>query len=80
MTGNLALTGLALADCDAALLTHTAVGLTSYALGVAAGTWITGRHGSHGAVWPRSPRARSDQAAVAALTRPSAGRPARVRC
>jgi uncharacterized membrane protein YoaK (UPF0700 family) len=54
MTGNLALTGLALAHWDATLLTHTAMGLTGYALGVAAGTWITGRHGSHGALWPRS--------------------------
>jgi uncharacterized membrane protein YoaK (UPF0700 family) len=54
MTGNLALTGLALAHSDAALLTHTAVGLTGYVLGVAAGTRITGRRESYGTLWPRS--------------------------
>lgn len=54
MTGNFALTGLALAHSDAALLTHTAVGLAGYVLGVATGTRITGRCKSDGAAWPRS--------------------------
>lgn len=53
MTGNFALTGLALAHCDAAVLTHTAVGLAGYVLGVAAGTRITGRHKAEDPVWPR---------------------------
>ena len=54
MTGNFALTGLALAHSDGALLTHTAVGLVGYVLGVAAGTRITGRHQPGEALWPRS--------------------------
>lgn len=54
MTGNFALTGLAFAHSDAALLTHTAMGLAGYALGVAAGTWITGQRHSEGPLWPRS--------------------------
>jgi uncharacterized membrane protein YoaK (UPF0700 family) len=54
MTGNFALTGLAFARTDAALLTHTAVGLAGYVLGVAAGTRITGRRDSDGPLWPRS--------------------------
>ncbi len=54
MTGNLALTGLGFARLDAALLTHTAVGLVGYVFGVAAGTRITGRRGSDGSSWPRS--------------------------
>jgi uncharacterized membrane protein YoaK (UPF0700 family) len=54
MTGNFALTGLALARSDTALLTHTAVGLTGYVLGVAAGARITGRRESNRALWPRS--------------------------
>ena len=54
MTGNFALTGLALARSEGALLTHTAVGLAGYALGVVAGTWITGRRESAGTLWPPS--------------------------
>ncbi|WP_083178267.1 YoaK family protein [Mycobacterium scrofulaceum] len=53
MTGNFALTGLALAHSDRALLTHTAVALGGYVLGVATGTRITGRHASSGALWPQ---------------------------
>ncbi len=54
MTGNFALTGLALARSDVALLTHTAVGLAGYVFGVAAGSRITGRREPAGAAWPRS--------------------------
>lgn len=54
MTGNFALTGLALAHLDTALLTHTAVALGGYVLGVVTGTHITGRHASVGTLWPRS--------------------------
>lgn len=54
MTGNFALTGLALAQSDAGPLTHTAVGLASYALGVGTGTLITGPAQPGGALWPRS--------------------------
>jgi uncharacterized membrane protein YoaK (UPF0700 family) len=54
MTGNLAMNGLALVRFDTALFTHTAVGLSGYVLGVAAGTWITGRGKSDGALWPGS--------------------------
>ncbi len=46
--------GRALVRFDTALLTHTAVGLTGYMLGVAAGTWITGRGKSDGALSPGS--------------------------
>lgn len=54
VTGNFALTGLAFARSDAALLTHTAVGLAGYAVGVAAGTRIAGRRDSDGPLWPRA--------------------------
>ena len=54
MTGNFALTGLALAHSDAALLTHIAVALVGYVLGVAAGTRITGRREPEGPLWPRA--------------------------
>lgn len=53
MTGNFALTGLALAHSDAGLLTHTAVALVGYVLGVAVGARITGRRQAGGPLWPR---------------------------
>lgn len=54
MTGNFALTGLALSRSDGALLTHTTVGLAGYVIGVAVGSRITGARGSTAPLWPRS--------------------------
>jgi uncharacterized membrane protein YoaK (UPF0700 family) len=54
MTGNLVLTGLAIAHADAALLTHTAVAFTGYVVGVSVGTRITGPRDPRGPAWPRS--------------------------
>lgn len=53
MTGNLALLGLGLAHLDRTAIIHTAVAVTSYAIGVAVGSRITGARGTDHSSWPR---------------------------
>ncbi|CAN5192957.1 hypothetical protein BH09ACT8_BH09ACT8_49380 [soil metagenome] len=53
MTGNLALMGLGIARLDTGILTHTAIAVLSYVVGVAVGTRIIGIGREPGALWPR---------------------------
>ena len=53
MTGNLALMGLGVARLDTGILTHTAIAVLSYVVGVAVGTSIIGVGREVGALWPR---------------------------
>lgn len=53
MTGNMVLLGLAGAGADWALARHVGLAILSFMVGVAAGTWISGKSSSNDGVWPR---------------------------
>jgi uncharacterized membrane protein YoaK (UPF0700 family) len=52
ITGNLVLTGFALANANAALVAHTATAVGGFIVGVAAGSRVTGARDTDGPRWP----------------------------
>lgn len=68
MTGNMVLLGLAGSVGDWALARHVGLAILSFVIGVAAGTWITGKATASDGVWPRRVTAALGVEAVLLLT------------
>lgn len=52
MTGNMVLLGLSLSGGDWELARHVGLAILSFMIGVATGTWISGKSSSNDSVWP----------------------------